>query len=119
MKGYKILTKHSVMDIPYENSEQNERDCQALWEEQNKLINELAPSEYYKCHFIEDPHFCDDMTMYVKELDDAIQCLAIKDGVDLVQFDNGKLGFVAYYNGHKNCFEFEPCTKEEYLEERE
>ena len=39
------------------------------------------------------------------DIDDAIQCLAIKDGVDMVQFSNGNYGFVAYYSGDTNGFE--------------
>jgi len=37
--------------------------------------------------------------------DDAIQHLAIKDGYDLIQFENGNYGYVAYYNGIENGFE--------------
>ena len=114
---YTILTTRSVMDIPYDSSEQYELDCAELWGEQNEIISELAPSKFYKCHFIEDPYYCNDITIYVRELDEAIQSLAIKDGVDLVRFENGKLGFMAYYNCHKNCFEFEPCSEEEYYKE--
>lgn len=112
---YKILTSRSVMDIPYENEEQHQRDCEALIEEQNKIITERCPSKYYKCHFIEDKYFLNDNIMYMDCLEEAIQYLAIKDGVDLVQFENGKLGYVAYYNGHENMFEFEPCSEEEYM----
>ena len=117
MLKYEILTSRSVMDIPYESEEQNQRDCEALVEEQNRIIQELAPSEYYMCHFIEDPHYCDDITINVSDLDDAIQYLAIKDGVDLVRFENGNLGYVAYYNCHENGFEFKPISKKEFLEE--
>lgn len=113
---YKILTSRSVMDIPYEDEEQNERERFALIEEQEKIVAEKCPSDYYKCHFIEDPYFMNDRVNYVYDLDQAIECLAIKDGVDLVQFKNGKLGYVAYYNGHENMFEFEPCTEQEYME---
>lgn len=115
--NYKILTSRSVLEIPYENEEQHEREAIALVEEQNRIVEEICPSEYYKVHFIEDPYYCDDSVIYVTHLDDAIQYLAIKDGVNLVRFDNGKLGYVAYYNSRENCFEFEPCSKAEYYEE--
>ena len=35
----------------------------------------------------------------------AKKIVAIKDGVDMVQFANGNYGFVAYYNGGINGFE--------------
>ena len=37
---------------------------------------------------------------------ESIEALAIKDGIDLIKFENGNLGFVAYYNGHKDIIEF-------------
>ena len=114
---YTILTSRSVMDIPYENAEQNERETQALWEEQNRIIKELAPSEFYKAHFLNSRFF--DEHIRKGTLDDLIQCLAIKDGCDLVRFENGKLGYVAYYNGHENGFEFEPISRTEYYKEEE
>lgn len=117
--NYEILTTRSILDIPYENDEQHEKDCAALVKEQNEIVSELCPSEYYKVHFIEDPYYCDDYVMYTTDLDEAIQYLAIKDGVDLVRFDNGKLGYVAYYTSHENCFEFEPWSKPEYSEGEE
>lgn len=36
------------------------------------------------------------------DLEDAIERLAIKDGCDLVRYDDGTLGLVAYYNGRKS-----------------
>lgn len=114
---YQILTNSSVLNIPYDSDEQYSRDLVDLYERQNEIVSELCPSEYYRVHFIEDPYYCDDYITYVTDLNEAIQCLAIKDGVDLVRFDNGNLGYVAYYNGHENCFEFEPCSKEEWLNE--
>lgn len=38
-------------------------------------------------------------------VDVALECLAIKDGADLVQYENGNYGFVAFYNGRQNGFE--------------
>lgn len=39
------------------------------------------------------------------DLEDAIERLAIKDGCDLIRYDNGNLGLVAYYNGRKSYLE--------------
>lgn len=104
---YTVLTSRSILDIPYDNVEQ----LQALLNEQDELVNKLCPSEYYKATFFES-YFCNE---YVRKgtLSYLIQCLAIKDGIDLVWFENGKIGYVAYYNGHENGFEFEAISKEE------
>lgn len=34
-----------------------------------------------------------------------MQLLAIKDGVNMVRFDDGYYGFVFYYNNHETGFE--------------
>lgn len=45
-------------------------------------------------------------TCDVMDIETAIECLALKDGADLVEFENGKYGYVGYYNGHsENWFE--------------
>ena len=41
----------------------------------------------------------------INAINEAIQYLAIKDGIDLVMFENGNLGFVAYYNNYKDYLE--------------
>ena len=30
---------------------------------------------------------------------DALQSLALKDGADLVEFEDGNIGYIGYYNG--------------------
>lgn len=45
-------------------------------------------------------------------LEREIEGLAIKDGVDLVRFENGNLGLVAYYNRHKSYLEIIVDTDE-------
>ena len=103
--SYKVITSKSVLDIPYESAEQNERDCELLIIEQDKILKELGFKllKCYKLHFFESRYTSN--TEREMEIEDAIQCLAIKDGVDLVQFDNGNYGYVAYYNGVENGFE--------------
>jgi hypothetical protein len=113
MKNYTILTKKSVLDIQEEigelDSQLQESALTNLWGEQSSLIK----GEYFAIHFLEDKHFLDESYTTSFNIDDTIQCLAIKDGVDLVQFENGNMGFVAYYNGHKNGFEFKGITEKE------
>ena len=49
--------------------------------------------------------FGSDIYRSVPDIDEAIQYLNIKEGYDMVQFDNGNIGFVAYYDGVENGFE--------------
>lgn len=50
---------------------------------------------------------------WVWSLYDMVELLAIKDGVDMVRFDNGNLGLVAYYNGRESYLEI--ITDEEKI----
>ena len=92
---YAIITKNKVY----------ESEPEEIYKEQyeKKKIFGLSDEKEYVCHFF-DSAFFDESTeaMY---LEDAIERLAIKDGVDMVQFDNGNLGFIAYYSGEENGFE--------------
>ena len=49
-------------------------------------------------------------TGYTTEVNDYIDKLAIKDGVNLVRFENGNIGFVGVYNGYENGFEIIAVT---------
>lgn len=102
---FKVLTKMSVLDISYETEKQNQRDLTALVEEQNEILEKkrFDFNKYYKVHFY-DSYYTNDCTTEMC-IHDAVQCLAIKDGYDLVLFENGNYGFVAYYNGNDNGFE--------------
>lgn len=99
LPDHTIITKHQVYET---------EDTDAIWKEQEEKCEILGIDTGYfanpvLCHFFNSPFF-NEKTGYWTVYD-AIQCLAIKDGVDLVQFDNGNLGFVAYYNGKQNGFE--------------
>lgn len=103
MRNYKIITNRKVFD---ENTEENWQE--KLYSEQEAKCTELGIDMNYLAgdvtvHFFDSPFFDEcttEMNIY-----EAIECLAIKDGADLVQYDNGNYGFVAYYNGNVNGFE--------------
>lgn len=105
LPNYKILTGISVMDIPYESDYQFSKECAKLVTEQDEILklNDIYWETNYKIHFFDSPYSDDDIDNM--SYDEAIQCLAIKDGYDLVQFENGNYGYVAYYNGVENGFE--------------
>lgn len=91
---YEIITKKSV----YGNNVD-------LYEEQGSKLDKMGYKldEEYTIHFFESKYFSD--CEEVCTINDAIESLAIKDGADLVRWENGNIGFVAYYNGNKNGFE--------------
>lgn len=102
---FKVLTKKSVLDIPYETETQRETDVGFLVEEQCDILTSNGFSFYkcYRIHFFNSRYTHDHIINI--DIDEAIQCLAIKDGYDLVRFENGNIGFVAYYNNVENGFE--------------
>ena len=102
---FKVLTGVSVLDIPYESDYQFTKECAKLVAEQDEILkwNGIYWDKFYNIHFF-DSYYTDEITIDM-DIDYAIQCLAIKDGYDLVEFENGNLGYVAYYNGNKNGFE--------------
>ena len=55
------------------------------------------------CHFFDSPFF--DERIEIACIWDAVNFLAIKNEVDIVRFNNGNIGFVAYYSGIENGFE--------------
>ena len=105
LNNFTILTDRSVLDIPYENDEQYTRECTRLVEEQDTILktNGFGLDKRYRIHLLDSRYR--DETYIDEEINEAVQYLSIKDGVDLVRFDNGNYGFVAYYNGTENGFE--------------
>ena len=98
--NYEIITLHKVFD--------NESTSEALFEEQTEILKHygLDWDSEVEAHFFESEWSKDEV--YWDRITDAIDALAIKDGVDMVRFEKGTLGFVAYYNGFKDAFEFVP-----------
>lgn len=95
MLDFTILTNHRVYKS--EPEEIYAEQCEKM-----KTFG-LRDNVNYLCHFFDSPWFNE--RKQVIDINTAIQYLAIKDGVDMVQFSNGNLGFVAYYSGEVNGFE--------------
>lgn len=94
MPKYVIITKNQVYESEPEKIVEEQ-------EEKRKLLG--LDGDHYVCHFFDSP-YSNDFTEETS-IENAIQRLAIKDGYDMVQFQNGNYGFVAYYNGIVNGFE--------------
>lgn len=99
---FTIITKKGVYDYNAEFDENWSEDLLCL---QDEKLAELGISLFTTktIHFFDSP-FCDEETMEIDPYS-AIDFLAIKDGADLVRYENGNVGFVAYYNGNVNGFE--------------
>ncbi len=94
MPVYQIITRNRV-------DESEPEDIIREQDEKRKILG--LDDGNYLCHFF-DSGFTTDRTIE-SQIDNAIQMLAIKEGYDLVQFENGNYGFVAYYDGEANGFE--------------
>lgn len=99
---YEILTDFSCLDI----ADDAEKDIR-----EEQLVNDQDITLYE--HGYENDCFTEYVIQYgtgvvrLDTIDDAIQSLALKDGADLVMWDDGAIGFVSYCNGfstERNCF---------------
>lgn len=113
-KQYSIIGK-SIYDI-YNDAEKKstfanyetilEALIQSHYEKQEKIIYSKIEKNTSVLFLVLYPdltadYFIDTINNYSRYFD----YLAVKDGIDLIQFDNGNIGFVAYYNGHKSFIE--------------
>ena len=98
--NYKIMTKRTCYSVGYSYEER-----EGLTIEQDIFLERkgFTLNKEYSIHFF-DSHFFNEKTENI-DIETAIECLAIKDGVDVVQYENGNYGYVAYYNGYENGFE--------------
>ena len=104
------MTPYTILGTPlYEflHTEPSVTDYFVRVDEQDKILEEFGFSRTnrteYLCHFFDSVFFDEQITEV--SIDEAIEALAIKDGVDIVKYNNGNIGFVAYYNGNVNGFE--------------
>ena len=100
LPNYKVLTNVSVIDMEDEPSGE-------FFAEQDNVLKTMGITNdwqvTYLVHFFNSSFF--DESVAFMDIADAIECLAIKEGADVVQFENGNIGFVAYYGNEVNGFE--------------
>lgn len=107
MKRYNVLTKSSVLDI----DTCNETALANLYEEQSSLI----PDGFYIIHVLEDEHFCSERYFVTTSpIDISGETLAVKEGCDVVRWENGLPGFVGYYNLLETGIEVLPIPEYTY-----
>ena len=113
MEKYRVLTNKSILDIDTLSDE----NTLAFIEEQNAILKQAGfedlNSQAYIIRFHEGA-FRDEYTTSLT-IADAVQCLAIKEGYDVVQFENGNIGYVSYYNNYIDSFEILTIDTEDYI----
>ena len=105
MMKYEVLNKISVLD--FEEFATNEEEETAYIAHSDEIETILQANGYSYYNTLYNLHFFGDWreTTENGEIYDSIEALAIKEGVDVVKFENGHLGIVAYYNDKKDFFE--------------
>lgn len=100
----------------YNASGYHDGEMETFYENQMNNFNKIFPHNvnavfHYFDSAFRDESYTVDCTEYIN---DYIDGLAIKDGVNLVKYENGNVGFSAIYNGQKNGFEIIPLTDIQY-----
>ena len=108
MTNYNIITKHTAFEaLEIDNDDERESYYDKKIEEESEKLAVFGYSDTLTdCHLIHffDSAFTDEYTEEMT-IDDAIQCLALKEGCDLVRFENGNIGYIGYYGNNINGFE--------------
>ncbi len=101
--AFKVITNKSVFDIC--GIDDDGEAMQALVEEQDKILESRGFSHSYAELLRSSEGYG------YNSIEDALECLPLKEGADLVEFENGNLGYVGYYHGfNENWFEIIPTT---------
>lgn len=101
---YTVLTELNVFDSFSHDSDYDEYISQMVNSQYGVLASIGFDDTYSKAYCV---RFNNERT-YNMTIDDAIQSLSLKEGADLVRFENGNIGFVGYYGDiptERNCFE--------------
>ncbi len=90
---YNIITNLSVFDS--NRDPEDESYAERLVKEQDEILKELGFKLDNTCYLIKrgGKHYG------ICTIEDAIQSLALKDGADLVAYEDTTIGFIGYYNG--------------------
>lgn len=100
MKNYTLLTKASMLE-----AETDEQKLDVLSEQIGTL--EAIGVDYYGYYFIKvlASDFQNEEEEIESYLDNAVECMSAKEGIELVRFENGNVGFVGYYGEYRSAIE--------------
>lgn len=110
-RNYTIATTISIMQI--EDNENYESNLQNLHKEQDAFID-FESIKYYVTKETEYDNNINYHLEWYTSLNEILQGLAIKEGIDVVKLENDTYGILAHYNNYKSMLEFREITKNEY-----
>lgn len=113
MKNYQIATPFGLYDWKQNSGETWDEHVQKLWEEQQKLVDFYKAATYLlrETEIWKSKHETVGMSIYNNvSLEWIVQGMSIKDGIDIIRFDDGTLGIIAYYNGNQEILEWREIT---------
>lgn len=103
---YTVLNKMSVMDIPeniYETEiERHNEETDDILSENGIVMTGAYANTRYACEFWESKR--SETETRVVTIYDAIEMLALKEGTDVVEYEDGNIGIVGYCNRWENGF---------------
>lgn len=109
IEGWKVTNPFHLLTETMVGKEEN--DIERIVNEQNRILGLLGYDLTDKAYSIKFGRMAKPQN---ETINDAIQLLALKDGADLVLFENGNIGFVGYYHGfNENYFEIIGESEEE------
>lgn len=105
---YEVIVKPSAAEMNEIGGDDPEKEERMRREQRGKFEEALKAAGFsmgdeLKLRFFDSAFF--DESEEIMSADDAIQALALKEGVDMVRFEDGKVGFVGHYGGEDNGFE--------------
>ena len=100
MMNYTLLTKASIIE-----AETDEQKLNVLNEQISTL--EALGIDYYGYYSIKvlASDFESEDTEIESYLDNAVECMSAKEGIELVRFEDGKIGFIGYYGEYRSAIE--------------
>lgn len=101
MRKYEILLD-KLFDIDPDTNDETR------WEREVQFLLENVKSKMVIFHYFDSAFFDEYVElgeMDERELYDRTDALAFKEGIDVVRYDNGNYGILAYYGDNKNGFE--------------
>lgn len=106
-RDYLIVTDLKCHDYYGMDEIQENEFRESLYNEQNDVVRREIKTGNVIIHFLDDSAFQNESYIYtdIGGINEYIECLAVKDGVDVVRYPNGNIGYIAYYNGNVNGFE--------------
>lgn len=103
------MMKYKVIGKDYRDAYRDGDNMESYYERQMETFFKLFHDSEMIVKFPDGTQIADTMDIF-----GFIDCLAIKEGCNLVRYENGNLGFVGHYGTYENGFEIAPLTVRYY-----